>query len=201
LVHTKGYPLFLSGYSQGALVVGQFFLQYLLSPTGLFHDRLPDLARGGVINFGDPYRSPGIANGNAALGFPMPTKLDGQVTGGIAGPLDFTAAETPDYYLSCALDGDLYASAPVGTDPWKHEASTGKVETGIYNLVETGSVIDFFKIALDLAVPIGTIKAIYNGLKFASAGMNAPHWQYGPFVGPAINWILNRIDTPASLAA
>ena len=37
------------------------------------------------------------------------------------------------------------------------------------------------------------VEAIVNGLKFASAGLNAPHWQYGPFVGPAINWILSRI--------
>lgn len=193
LVHTPGYPLFLSGYSQGALVTGQAFLQDFWNPTGMFHDRLPDVARGGVIQFGDPYRAPGIANGNAAFGFAAPTKLDGVTTGGISGPLDFTPEETPDYYLSCALDGDLYAAAPVGDTPWKHEASTGKVETSIYNFVESGSPVDFIKIALDIGAPIGTVRAIYNGLKFASAGMNAPHWQYGPFVGPAIGWILSRV--------
>lgn len=193
LQHTPGYPLFMSGYSQGAIVVGQVFLQDFWHPNGQFHTRLPDLARGGIINFGDPYRAPGVANGNKTFGFPMPKTLDGVSTGGIGGPLDLTPDETPDWYLSCALDGDLYACAPVGDDPWKHEASAGKVETSIYNLVESGSPKDFLKIALDLGAPIGMVEAIFNGMKFASQGTNAPHWQYGPFVGPAINWILSRI--------
>jgi hypothetical protein len=193
LQHTPGYPLFLSGYSQGALVTATVFLLDILAPTGVHHGRLPDLARGGIIQFGDPMRAPGIANGNKTFGFPMPTQLDGANTGGIAGPLDLHPNETPDYYLSCALDGDLYACCPIGDDPWKHEAGPGKVETGIYNFVESGSVVDFLKIALDIGAPISTIKAIYNALKFASQGMNAAHWQYGPFVQPAIEWILSRI--------
>jgi hypothetical protein len=193
LNHEPGYPLFLSGYSQGAIVTGMTFLMDILHPDGVHHDRLPDVSKGGVINFGDPLRAPGVANGNREFGFPMPTTLDGVTTGGIAGPLDLHPDETPDYYLSCALDGDLYACAPVGDDPYKHEAGPGKVETGIYRFVESGSVVDFLKIALDIGAPISTIRAIYNGLKFASAGLNAPHWQYQGFVGPAINWILGRI--------
>jgi hypothetical protein len=193
LVHTPGYPLFLSGYSQGAIVTGMTFLMDFLAPNGALHNRLSDLANGGVVNFGDPLRAPGIANGNQTFGFPMPTTLDGVTTGGIAGPLDLHPDETPPWYLSCALDGDLYACAPVGDDPYRHEAGPGKIETRVYDFVESGSVVDFLKIALSIGAPISTIKAIYNGLKFASAGMNAPHWQYQGFVGPAINWILNRI--------
>jgi hypothetical protein len=95
--------------------------------------------------------------------------------------------------LALAIVGVLYACCPVGDDAWKHEAGPGKVETGIYNFVESGSIVDFLKIALDIGAPISTIRAIYNALKFASQGMNAPHWQYGSFVQPAINWILSRI--------
>jgi hypothetical protein len=191
--HTPGNPLFIGGYSQGAIVIGMYYLQNVLSPNGVHHRHLADLARGGIINFGDPLRAPGIANGNKELGFALPSTLDGVDTGGIGGPLVLHPEDTPDWYLSCALDGDLYASCPIGDNPWAAEASTGKVETSVYNFVESGSILDFLKIALDVGAPIGTVKAIYNALKFASAGMNAPHWQYGPFVGPAINWILSRI--------
>lgn len=197
--HEPGQQLFVGGYSQGAIVVGLWYLTYVLPENGIRHDRLPDLARGGVINFGDPLRAPGIANGNKVLGFAMPKKLNGVTTGGIGGPTVLTPAETPDWYLSCALDGDLYAAAPIGDNPWTAEAGVGKVETGIYNAVESGSILDFLKIALDVGAPISTVKAIYNGLKFASAGMNAPHWQYGPFVGPAINWILDRVENAPAI--
>lgn len=193
LYHKIGMPLFLSGYSQGAIVIAILIMMHILPETGELHDRLADFMLGGAIQFGDPMRCPGIAHGNEAFGFAAPGLVNGVTSGGIAGPLVMHPTETTDNYLSCALDGDLYAAAPIGDDPWKHEAGPGKVETGIYNFVETGSVIDFLKIALDIGAPISTIKAIYNGLKFASQGMNAPHWQYGPFVEPAIEWILDRI--------
>lgn len=193
LQHTIGYPLFLSGYSQSAIAMAQVWVQDILSPVGVHHNRLADLQAGGVINFGDPYRCPGIANGNKVLGFPMPTKLDSETTGGIAGPLVLTPAQTPDNYLSCALDGDLYASCPIGDTPWTNEAAAGKVGTSIYKFIEVGSALSLIAIALDIGVPIGMVEEIFNGIKFAAAGMNAPHWQYEPFVPPAVEWILSRI--------
>lgn len=177
-------PFALSGYSQGALVTGQVWAQDILSPTGVLHHRLPDCMS--VVNFGDPYRSPGIANGNVYQGIPVPGTLDGAVTGGIAGPLDLTVTQTNQpnslgnpVVMSFALPGDLYASAPVGTNPWTAEAQAGIVGTSIYSLIEAGSFVSFISIAKDLLVPIGTVEEIINGITFAAAGTNAPHWQYG----------------------
>lgn len=177
-------PFALSGYSQGALVTGQVWAQDILSPTGVLHHRLADCLS--VVNFGDPYRSPGIANGNVFQGIPVPGTEDGQVTGGIAGPLDLTVAQTNQpnplgkpVVMSFALSGDLYASAPVGTNPWTAEASAGKVGTSIYSIVEAGSISSFIGIVKDLLVPLGAVEEIINGIGFAAAGTGAPHWQYG----------------------
>lgn len=196
----KGTPLFLSGYSQGAEVTGEVWVKDFLDPNGVNHDRLTDLR--GIINFGDPLRSPGIANGNSVAGFPMPDTLDGETTGGIAGPGCLTAGQTPDFLLSCALDGDLYAAAPVGDDPWTSESLVGQVETRIYNFIDSGSMLKGFLaiakgIAQEFEYPltntIALMHAIINGIGFAAKGTGAPHWQYGPFVPPMINWILGKI--------
>jgi hypothetical protein len=186
-----GTPLFLSGYSQGAIITGQVWALDILNASGMHHDRLPDVK--GIINFGDPLRCPGIAHGNEVAGFPLPKNLDGQVTGGIAGPADLTPTQTPDFLLSCALDGDLYAAAPVGASPWNAESKVGKVETNIYDIVQKPTFGDIIAIAKDLGMPIGTVEGIYNALLFFGQGTNAAHWQYGPFVPPMIDWILSRI--------
>lgn len=187
----KGTPLFLSGYSQGAIVTGQVWALDILAPGGVHHDRLGDVR--GIIQFGDPLRTPGIAHGNEIAGFPLPKKLDGQVTGGIAGPADLTADQTPDFLLSCALDGDLYGAAPVGSNPWNSESSVGKVETNIYDIIQKPTFGDIIAIAKDLGMPIGTVEGIYNALLFFGQGTNAAHWKYGPFVPAMVEWILGRI--------
>ena len=177
----------LCGYSQGAIVTGVVWSQDILAADGVLHGRLADVAA--IFNFGDPLRCPGIANGNLLAGAALPADLDGDVTGGIAGPADLTAAQSPDFLYSFALDGDLYASAPVGPDPWRDEAATGRVETGIYNVVQEATFIDVVEVAADLLTPVATVEAIINGLTFAAAGANAPHWHYGPFVPTVVNKI------------
>lgn len=181
-VHASG-PFSLSGYSQGALATGIVYQQDILAEDGVLHHRLPDLLS--VVNFGDPMRCPGVANGNVFQQIPVPGTEDGFVTGGIAGPLDLTEAQTnqPNQFgkpivMSFALPGDLYASAPVGTTPWTAEADPGKVGTSIYSFIENGSFFTFVDIAADLLVPIGMIEEIVNGITFAAAGLGAPHWQY-----------------------
>ncbi|BCO56107.1 hypothetical protein MINTM005_13510 [Mycobacterium intracellulare] len=187
----RGTKIALSGYSQGALVVNEVWAFDVLDPRGVHHDRLDDIV--GIVNFGDPMRCPGIANGNKVAGLPMPSKLQGYTTGGIAGPRCLTPDQTPDFLLSCALDGDLYAAAPVGDDPWSNESQVGRVETRVYNFIESGGVCDFFKIALALGAPIAMVQGIFNGLKFAAAGMNAPHWKYDPFMPAMVDWLLSRV--------
>lgn len=173
-------PIVLCGYSQGAIVTGVVWAQDILAPGGVLHNRLGDVLA--VFNFGDPLRCPGIANGNLLAGIPLPIDLDGVVTGGIAGPADLTPAQTPALFYSFALDGDLYASAPVGPDPWTAEAPVGRVETSIYDVVQQATAIDVAAIAADLLCPVALVEAIINGLTFAAAGANAPHFRYGPYV-------------------
>jgi hypothetical protein len=177
-------PFALSGYSQGAIATGRVWSQDILPETGVLHHRLADCLS--VVNFGDPLRSPGIANGNVYQGIPVPGTLDGDVTGGISGPLDLTAAQTntpnslgKPVVMSFALPGDLYASAPVGTNPWTAEAQAGGVGTSIYSIILNGSFKSILAVADDLVVPIGMVEEIINGIGFAAAGLNAPHWQYG----------------------
>jgi hypothetical protein len=179
-IRSASGPFVLCGYSQGAIVTDVVWSQDILANTGVIHDRLADVAA--IFNFGDPLRCPGIANGNLLAGIPLPKKLDGVVTGGIAGPADLRPEQTPDFLYSFALDGDLYACAPVGKNPWTNEAPAGFVETSIYNIVQQATFIDVVAIAEDLAVPVGVVEAIINGLTFAAAGANAPHYRYGPFV-------------------
>lgn len=176
-------PFALSGYSQGAIVTDTVWTQDILPDTGVLHHRLADCLS--VVNFGDPWRAAGTANGNTYQGIPVPGTVDGDITGGIGGPKDLTAAQTnvlnslgKPVVMSYALPGDLYASCPVGPDPQKDEASPGKVGTSIYNFILAGSFTSFAKIAEDLFAPIGMVEEIVNGISFAAKGTSAAHWQY-----------------------
>lgn len=195
-------PFALSGYSQGAIVTDTVWVNDILDPAGVLHHRLADCLS--VVNFGDPWRSPGIANGNTFQNVPVPGTQDGDVTGGIGGPLDLTEAQTNQpntlgqpVVMSYALPGDLYASAPVGTNPWTAEAGPGKVGTSIYSFILAGSFLSFIEIALDLLVPIGMVEEIFNGAVFAAAGTGAPHWMYQAegCVDAAAQYLLNIAAT------
>lgn len=199
----RGTPLVLCGYSQSAIAVGIVWRDDILNPAGVHDDRLGDVLA--IILFGDPLRCPGIANGNRIAGLPMPTKLFGNTTGGIAGPGCLTPEQTPDFMLSCALDGDLYAAAPIGDDPWRNESMVGQIETAVYDFVQSGNAWDdglmviLERIAYTFAHPIESVvahaEAIYNALVFFAAGTNAPHWRYGPFVPAMVDWLGQRART------
>ena len=174
----------LAGYSQGALITATVWRDHILNPDGELHDRLNDVVA--IIQWGDPMRCPGIANGNVFAGQPMPKFLDGAVTGGIAGPDCLTAAQTPDFLLSFANDGDLYACAPTGPNPWTNEAAVGKVEKLIYDFIQQATFVDVMAIAEEVlkvaVIPtsylIPMIHAVMNAGLFFAAGMNAPHYHY-----------------------
>ena len=176
----------LAGYSQGALIVDAIWLRSW-DPAGDLHHRLKDVMA--ICTWGDPMRCPGIARGNEFSGQPMPTELDGQITGGIAGPGCLTEEQTPEFFLSWALDGDLYAACPTGGDPHNgHEAEVGHVETMIYDLVQEITFPDVMAIAEEILkvifcpfvylVPL--IQAVINAGLFFFQGMGAPHYHYDP---------------------
>ena len=177
--------LALAGYSQGALITGVVWRDRILNPAGDLHNRLPDVV--GIIHWGDPMRCPGIARGNDFAGQPHPAQLDGQITGGIAGPDNLTAEQTPDFLLSFANDGDLYASCPVG--------EVGKVEKLIFDIVQQATITDLLAVAEEvikaISIPMGyllpLIQAVTNGALFFGAGMNAPHYHYE--IDGAVNFL------------
>lgn len=183
----------IGSYSQGSLVSCKVWRDHILNPNGDLHHRLPDMI--GHVTYGNPMRCPGIANGNAYAGQALPAKLDGQTTGGIAGPDCLTAEQTPDFMLDFANDGDLYASAPVGANPWTAESNAGHDETMIYNIVQNFNlanvaaiVEEVIKVLLDPwteVVPL--VEALYNGGLFFAMGMNAPHYLYS--TDAAIQWL------------
>ncbi len=117
------FPWCLSGYSQGAGATDQIFTEDVLPDHGLLNPVLPFLYR--MWNFGDILRTPGISNGNLLAGIAIPGEQNGQVSGGIGGPLDLTVAQSsllaPDgkpIVMSCNNPGDLYGAAPTGSNPW-----------------------------------------------------------------------------------
>jgi hypothetical protein len=183
----------LCGYSQGAIVTSKVWRDFILNPNGSLHNRLPDVV--GHITFGNPMRSPGIANGNVYAGQPLPALSDGVITGGIAGPDCLTADQTPAFMLDFAHDGDMYASCPVGPNPWNAEQQVGYDETLIYNIIQNITVADVMAVAEEVlkvmfdpwteVVPL--VEAIYNAGLFFAQGMNSPHFTYD--TGPAIAWL------------
>lgn len=191
----RGTKLVLCGYSQGALAVNATWTDDLLNPKGRVHDRLHDVAA--IITYGDPQRCPGIARGNTYAGQPVPKKLNRHVTGGIAGPGCLTEKQTPEFFLSFANDGDLYAAAPVGSDPWKKETQVGHNQTLIYEAVLDFDGEDILGLAQEIAeivlMPMANViplvQAIWNGLNFFGQGLNAPHWRYS--IDPAVRYLID----------
>lgn len=173
----------LSGYSQGALVTDTLWRDEFLHPTGRLHHLLDRVVC--IVNWGDPMRAPGICRGNELAGFPVPGKLDGHTTGGIAGPNCLTAAQTPDFLYSRNNITDLYGSAPVGDDPWHKETQVGHDERLVYEAVMDfdGSDVmawieEFAKVlTMPLTHVVPLFDAILNGMRFVGSGF-AGHGAY-----------------------
>lgn len=187
-----GLALLFSAWSQGVMATLQFFFLDVLPVGAPFHYLLPYIYR--IYAFGDPFRCPGIAHGNEMAGMPMPPKLDGQITGGIGGPLDYTVEQAnlfaPDgkYLINSFVNpNDLYADAPIGATPWTKRPSVGQVEYLFFKIIMQPNFIDIIELAELLDKPIGDIEALVNTGKFFGAGQNAGHYQYGDAMYAAIN--------------
>jgi len=190
-------PVILFGYSQGAVCASWLWRDHILNPSGDCHHRINDVIA--AATFGNPLRSPGIANGNlndASGVYAMPGLRDGQVTGGIAGPDCLRPDEVPDWWYDYVFTGgdggatELYANAPVGDTPWDGEPDVGLDETLIYNMIMVDNfggtleglvalikaVVDQF--TMPLAELIGLAESIWNGLLFLGNGPAADHYNY-----------------------
>lgn len=156
-----GRKVVLAGYSEGSLVMNHVWRDEILNPNGRLHAYLPYIV--GIILFGDPMRSPGIANGNVRAGFAVPPPVFGYVSGGISGINDLTPAQTPDFLMSCTNPGDMYGDAPTGATPWVKETKPGHDERIIYELVQTFNVANIIAI-VEAVVPILNPAADIAGL-------------------------------------
>jgi hypothetical protein len=198
-VHTSG-PIVLIGYSQGAICASHLWRDVILNPAGACHNRVNDVIA--AVTWGNPCRAPGVANGNAFAGWPMPAEVDGVDTGGIAGPDDLTPAQTPAFWydfvntLAGPNNDDLYTDCPVGPTPATDEAGPGDIETQIYNIVQQATAPDIFAIVSDVLSLVGPLmltevlsitEAIVNGGLFLAAGSNAAHYTYD--IAPAIAYL------------
>lgn len=187
----EGLVIIGSAWSQGAMVWCQTFFLDILPVTGTLHYLLPYVYR--LYLFGDIFRCPGIAHGNDLAGIALPPKLDGQTTGGIGGPLDYTVAQAnmlaPDGRFlinSFVNQNDLYADSPCGDDPWNTEPSAGEVEYLFFKIIMQPNLDDIVALAGLLDKPIGDVEALINTGEFFGAGNNAGHYQYFPGMDAAI---------------
>lgn len=187
-----GMAQIFSAWSQGVMALLQWFFNDVLPEGAPHHFLLPYIYR--LYCFGDPFRCPGIAHGNEIAGIPMPPKLDGVTTGGIAGPLDYTVDQAnllaPDgkYLLySFVNPNDLYADSPCGDTPWTKLPSAGSVEYLFFQIIMQPSLKLMLKLATLLGKPIGDVEALINTGEFFGAGNNAGHFQYGPGMDAAID--------------
>lgn len=182
LARPKGTKLMISGFSQGACVTDEVWRDEFLSRGGRLYERQGDVL--GIVNFGDPMRCPGISNGNKQAGFAVPGKVNGFITGGIAGPDDLTADQTPDFLLSCNNPGDIYGTAPVGDDPWTSETGVGHDMTMIYNAVQKFDGEDVLALVEELADILGVvIKASLSVGSLISTGVAAIAGAFGSLPG------------------
>jgi hypothetical protein len=187
----EGMRILGSAWSQGVMVWAQTLFLDILPTTGTLHYLLPYIYR--MYWYGDIFRCPGIAHGNDLAGIPLPPKLDGQTTGGIGGPLDYTVAQAnllaPDgkfLIYSFVNQNDLYADSPCGDTPWTSLPSAGSVEYLFFQLIMQPSLTLFIKLATLLGKPIGDVEALVNTGEFFGAGNNAGHYQYYPGMDAAI---------------
>jgi hypothetical protein len=203
-------PVILFGYSQGAICASHLWRDEILNPEGALHHRVDDVIA--ACTFGNPNRSPGIANGNLnAEGWDMPPTLDGEVTGGISGPDCLTPEQTPDWWYDYVWLGsdkgatELYTMCPIGLKPWTAEAAPGMVGTSIYNIVQDPTLGDVLSVAKDLGVPKAMVEEIWNGIRFA-ADQNADHYSYNwqasiEYLTAVVeNWVTNYITSGGAVA-
>lgn len=145
----------LFGYSEGSLVQNTVWRDECLNPAGRLHQRYLAGDILCVVVVGDPMRCPGIARGNEVAGFPVPAPVDGMMTGGISGSNDLTAEETGEIVYSCSNDGDVYASAPVGDNPWTAISGVGHDMEIIFSVVQNFNGQNVFAIMTEVLKVLG----------------------------------------------
>jgi hypothetical protein len=96
--------------------------------------------------------------------------------------------------LDFAKTGDMYAAAPVGSDPWHNSSPPGEAMTSIYNIMMekfVGQDTIIPEIGKILTNPIPTLIAVVQGLinTIGFFGANQVPHQYGECVDKSVEYL------------
>ena len=181
------FRMVLDGYSQGAIVVARVWRDEILNPNGRLHHLLPYFL--GVITYGPPLRSPGIAYGNTVFcGTNPPPPVEGFITGGIGGPDCLTPAQClfpaghplagkPAVFDHAAI-GDLYGDCPIGPNPWsptwKTDCPIGYDENLAYSIIQDFNGTNITNMATTAITDLGVVvKSGVNVIELVEVGIDA----------------------------
>ena len=175
-----GTPWAMGGFSEGALLISDFYDQYL-KPGKPLNWRLKDLR--GVLAAGNPRREKGVV----AEWIPDPPAPDRQ------GLSDDRLVNTPWWWKEIARHGDLYTDNQSSGDQ-------ALFKTCIYKIVAKGSwsggEAGFLARVIDLLIPaddlIPLALAIFDGMRFV-ADMS-PHGMYN--MDPAVQFLRDQLAGP-----
>ena len=165
----------LVGYSQGAIVVGQFYKHHLFQ--GALNHRLPDLVK--YVTFGDPMRPNNTVWPDGVGRVCRPN------TGGI---LEDRLDYPPTMYRTYGHAGDLYTDVELN-DEGEHKRAIGKIVMGSNVFGGPDSILaQLVELGLN---PFGEGMAAAQALM--DAGMffinrTTPHINYNP--RPAIDYLM-----------
>lgn len=170
----------LGGYSQGAVIISEVFMEDILPPGGSLNWVLPHLKK--AVTWGNPSREldkvwPDFARGQRVAGWG---------TSGVAHPSE-RMRNTPDWWRDYAHDGDLYAAS--------RQDEAGEDKTAIWRIVRgekwfvgPDTLLEQFLEIAQEPIPgaIGAFKAMMDAGMFFGSGLTA-HTSYNP--APAIDYL------------
>lgn len=179
-----GTPFMLGGFSEGAMLVFEFYHQYL-APGRPLNWRLKDLR--GVISVGSPHREKGVV----ASWVPDPPAADRQ------GLSDVRMVNTPSWWAEIARKGDLYSDNQSSGD-------RALFKTMCYKIIAkgqfSGGSAGFLARVIDLLNPtddlIPVALAIFDGMRFIAN--QSPHMAHD--MRPAVQFLRERLAAPPMAA-
>lgn len=178
-------PIALAGYSQGAIITSMCWKHSILDPRGELHDRLPDVIA--AVNWGNPCRELGVANGNRQEGVPVP---EGR------GISDDLLENTPSWWFDYAHGGnssfgrDIYTDTP-DDDTGEHMTAVFKTVQDASGFIAPGGLLA--QIGQMFTNPVAELPAVFRAIYFGGAFITTqpfatfPHCNYN--LQPAIDYL------------
>lgn len=166
--------IWLTGYSQGAVVVCYYWKHYVQDPQGPHHHRFfdPDHPKDGTIKkivvMGNPMREEGFAHFDG---------LFSPVTSKGAGILEDRMVDSPPYMRDYAHEKDMYAQCPF-SDMGEDERAICKIIMGNKVFSGTDSILAqvIELIQRPITETIAMFYAMIDAGMFLASGANTPHF-------------------------